>query len=206
MKVDAFTLLEAMEGVCYLVGPDRHIRACGGDHWRRFAGDNGGPSPDSIVGRDLFDFVLGDRVRACYADLMARMIAGRLGGASFGFRCDSPGLRREMRMSITPLREAGEVSAFLFQSVTLNERSRAPVSLFDFARGPTRGADADLPLLAMCSYCQKVRHPAGSEEGDGQWVEAEDYYRMGGASDVRISHGICEPCFHRAKAEALAGI
>lgn len=203
----ATALLEALEGVCYIVDRQRRITACGGAHWRRFAADNGGPvDPVTVIGRDLFDFVAGERVRACYTDLLERLDAGRLSVASYTYRCDSPSVRREMRMSITALRESDATTGFLFQSVTLNERPRPPIGLFDFARGRARRPDAALPLLGLCSYCQKVRHPAGSVEGEGAWIEAEDYYRLGGSTDVQISHGICEPCFHRAQAEALADL
>ena len=55
----------------------------------------------------------------------------------------------------------------------------------------------DLPLLAMCSYCQRVAGSADQEERE--WIAAENYYRRGGSSRggssaVRISHGICPRC------------
>lgn len=202
-------LLEALEGVCYIVDRSRRIVACGGRHWRRFAEANGGPvDVDAIVGRDLFDFVLGHRVRERYADVMERMARGALGQIAFSYRCDSPAVRREMRMSISPLRSEHEetVDGFLFQSMTLGEYPRPPVGLFDFTGRGRFSLEGTEPLLGLCSYCQKVRYPAGSAEGEGEWIEAEEYYRRGGSAEVQISHGICEPCFHQVQEEVLGEI
>jgi hypothetical protein len=47
----------------------------------------------------------------------------------------------------------------------------------------------------MCSYCQRVAWPPGRARRRREWIEAEEYYRRGGASEIRISHGICPPCY-----------
>ena len=87
----------------------------------------------------------------------------------------------------------GEVqSGFLFQSVILGEAHRPPIDLFDFA-GPERlrAQTKDLPIVSMCSYCQKVKD---SHHAAGERLEAEEYY-AGGTSKVQINHGICSRCY-----------
>jgi hypothetical protein len=51
------------------------------------------------------------------------------------------------------------------------------------------------PLLGICSYCQHVRFPAGSTEGE--WMTMPEYTRRGGLIDVRSSHGVCPTCFNQ---------
>ena len=84
---------------------------------------------------------------------------------------------------------------FLFQSVELNSEQRPPIDLFKFQEIKVRaGQEPDLPTIAMCSWCQKVRH---EPTGGSRWLEAEDYYAAGGRSRVRISHSICDECFDK---------
>jgi len=203
-------VLEALDGVAYLVGRDGVIRALGQSNWERFAHTNNAPpslTAGAVLGQDLMAFIQGEAVRDAYRQVMQR-VAESGAPFSFAFRCDSPGIRRRFRMSISPLRGgAGEVDAFLFQSVVLNTWDRVPVPLMNFAALAEQAmAEPDRPFLGMCSYCQKVRWPVGSKDGDGEWIEAEAYYRRGGTSRVQISHGVCRPCFDRVVMPVIRGM
>lgn len=207
MDVQASQLLNAMKGVAYLLDGAGTITAIGRRNWNAFARANdGGSLADGVgvIGRSLFDFIAGDTVRATWERAFNGIVARNRGCGRVAIRCDSPSVRRDLLVMLTPVFVDGRVGRVLVQSLTINESPRPAVGLFDFGRMLQAAAlDPRLPILAMCSFCQSVRHPAGSDEGDGEWVSAEAYYRRGGSSRVRISHGLCPVCYAReAAAEA----
>ena len=96
-----------------------------------------------------------------------------------------------------PLVGGGEVHRRL-PEVTVAEQERPPIELFDFAGIARGGLGQAWPILAMCSYCQAVRYPLALDAPDDaprDWISAEDYYHRGGDARVRLSHGVCPPCF-----------
>ncbi len=200
-------LLDGMEGISYVVGSDGCILACGHRNWSRFASENGGDhiaDPGAVVGRPLLDFIEGDEVVSVHRGYMSRLLAGSIDAVTFEFRCDAPDVRRDLWMSIRPLGLASGAAALLYQSIVLDELSRPPMNLFDFealrARTSERSAK---PIVRLCSYCAKAAVPSSADE-DPIWMAPEEYYRSGGASDVRISHGICADCHRRHVAPFLA--
>ena len=96
-------------------------------------------------------------------------------------------------MSITPVGAEGEVTGLLFQSVILHTAARLPLDIFRFRDLNAVIGNDERPVLALCSYCQRVR--ASTENGQSdEWISAERYYQRGGTSDVRITHGVCDDC------------
>lgn len=192
----AESFLDAMEGVCYLTDPEGRIRAVGRRGWRSFASENGAPQLcdlDSVLDRPLVDFIAGAEVRRSYLAFLEKLLSGKRRSLHFETRCDSPGVRRRLRMCISTVAVQDRVAGFLFQSLTLEEHERPPVDLFDAAAMLAHlAARSDLPILRMCSYCQNVAPE--HEAADSEWISAETYYRLGGTSNVRISHGICPAC------------
>ena len=200
------SLLDAMEGVAYLVAHDGIIAAVGREGWRSFAQDNYAPAlaeAAAVIGRPLLNFIHGEAVRRAYEGYLEVLRSGRRRALSFEFSCDSPTLARRMRLCISTVQEGAAPAGFLFQSLLLEERTRPPVSLFD-ARviAAAFQATGDLPLLTMCSYCQRVADEV--EGGRREWIAAETYYRHGGSSAVRISHGICPRCMKERVEPLLA--
>lgn len=191
--------LDTLEGVAYAVERDGTVLAVSRDSWSSFARENGGEAiadPHAIVGRNLLDFVSGDEVRESYRDYMEALShAPTTERVAFGFRCDAPDRKRQMRMAISPMVLYGTLRGFLFHSVVWEEVERPAMALYDFAGllGQLARAGA-LPHLAMCSYCQRVRFPAGSDPEAGEWMDAAGYYRRGGDEQVAISHGVCTGC------------
>ena len=192
-------LANALEGVVYILDRQRRFVSIG-HGFTAFAEANGAielTETVAVLGRSIFDFIEGEDVRAAYRRLFELVESACLDVGTVVFRCDSPVVERTMRLAVTTLPGAG---GFLCQSILLNEgqASRAPIALFDFrARTEAAAADPDLPLLGMCSMCQQVRFPAGSDEQDGVWVTAEEYYARGGHSEVHLTHGFCPPCSER---------
>lgn len=195
MTVSAQSLLDAMAGVSYLIAPDGRILGIGHRGWRLFAVESGAldlAEPEPLIGRNLFDFIAGQEVHAAYGRMLERI---RLGEpqVTLPCRCDAPGITRDMRMTITPLKRNRALLAFLFQSITLTERTRPPVRLYEF---DGRDYPDTVPLLGMCSLCERVcPGPEDCSQRTAPWMEAESYYARGGSSQVRISHTVCPYCF-----------
>lgn len=106
------------------------------------------------MGRSLWEFVGDVTTRQVYRDLLARVRGGRT--VSFPYRCDSPSLRRFMRMTMMP----GAGNSVAFEGVTL----RAEPRVLPMSTGP-----ADPPidaLVRMCSWCKRVAMV-------GEWVELQ---------------------------------
>jgi len=188
------SLLNAMEGVVYLVDPEAVIIAVGERGWRSFAELNDAPDladATAVVGRPLLDLVQGEAVRQAYEGFLTTLRHDAARCLSFEFSCDAPAMARRMRMSISAVAEGERLAGFLFQSLLLEEHSRPPISLFDpeVITG-ILAKRKDWPFLHLCSYCQRVS--MGSETPE--WIPAERYYQRGGTSEVRISHGICPTC------------
>jgi hypothetical protein len=200
-------LLDGMQGICYVTDLDYAIIALGQRHWNSFARSNCGDhllDGAGVVGRSLMSFISGDGVRQTWHRAFDAVRSGKRRHVQVMTRCDSPGVRRELVVTVTPVYAAGRIAQILIQSLAVTEQARPRMGLYDFmALNARAAATSALPILGMCSYCQRVRHPAGSADGEGVWMTAEDYYHRGGNASVRISHGICPACVDRAE-EALA--
>ena len=196
MPMDDSPLIESIDGIAYMVDRAGRIVAYGQSRWNAFAETNDAPElcqPDNVIGLSLLDVVHGRSVRETYRQLMSEILDGRQSGSAFGYRCDTPGLVREMRMSITPVGTEDAVTGLLFQSIVLHTEVRLPLDIFRFRDFNAVLGHDDRPVLALCSYCQRVR--ASTENGQSdEWISAERYYQRGGSSDVRITHGICGEC------------
>lgn len=195
MTITAKDMIDAMAGIAYAVEPDGSILAVGRRGWRLFAVENGAvdlADTEPFIGRNLFEFLAGEDVQRAYARMLERIRQGEP-QITFPCHCDAPGISRDMRMTITPLRHNRSLRGFLFQSITLAERTRPPIRLYEF-----NGDDfpEDTPLLGMCSLCERVcPGPHDCSDATAPWMEAESYYARGGTSQVRISHTVCPFCF-----------
>jgi hypothetical protein len=153
------------------------------------------PGPDRLVGRDLLELITGSEVRDFYR---ARHEAVLLAGApsiAFEYRCDAPDVRRDMRMTISRLDLPGSEPLILYHSQLLSQIARPWMNVFEPGRALERlGDELHLPIVTMCGICQRLAWPLGRKAVGPEWIEAETYYRRGGAADVRISHGVCEAC------------
>lgn len=197
MTLTTQTLMDALAGVAYAIDQDGTITAVGRRGWRLFAVDSGAvdlADSQSVVGRNLFDFLTGEEVRTAYARILERLRKGEP-QVTLPCRCDAPGIVREMRMTVTPLKRTRSLHGFLFQSIALAERTRPPIRLYEFAQ---QSHPQTAPLLGMCSLCERVCPPgADCSDPAAPWMEAESYYAGGGSSHVNISHTVCSGCFRQ---------
>lgn len=108
----------------------------------------------------------------------------------FQFRCDTPDMRRLMRMRISPEAEGG----VCFESATIAVQERPVVALI---AEPLTGRDG--APVTMCSWCKRV-------DIRGEWLEVElalDRIRLAdGPTLPPVTHGVCPRCLHELAALA----
>lgn len=154
------------------------------DAWLRFAEENAAPTlSQQVIGTSLWKHVSGQQVVTLSRELLTRVRqSGR--EVTIPFRCDSPALRRYMRMKFVPL---GNSKVEFHSWIEREEPIREPIRLLDASamRDPAK-------LLRMCAWCKKI-HVAGS------WFEIEDAIGQLRLFDKLtipvISHGMCDGCF-----------
>jgi hypothetical protein len=151
------------------------------DAWSRFASENGAPElvPPGPLRKSILSFISDPTTRQIYHDVFAA--ARRRGTISFPLRCDSPSLRRFLRLNVTATDDAG----FLVRSTVLKVEARPAVLLLETSEPPSD------EFLRGCSWCKRF-------DVRGQWVEVEvaiEQLRLfEGQPLPRISHGMCETC------------
>jgi hypothetical protein len=170
--------LDVLDGIACAIDADNRIVAVGRCRWDRFAVENDVPdlSADRTAGRNLFDIAIGPEMRrAC------RRLAGAADGA------------RQLCLSLAPLRFPDGRPGLLLRVRIVGETAAPRLDISDLAMlAGGFGRDADLPVIAVCSFCRRVRRPGSSDEED--WIAAEEYDRLAGSVPVRISHGLCADC------------
>lgn len=191
-------LLEALDGVAWLTDREGIIDAVGVAGWTDFAeaAEAAAPAPQDILGRSLFSFMLGPDIQDHYRKLHEAAWSGQR-RIAITIRCDAPDMQRRIRLAMTPLMRSGDVVGVLYQCQILSERARPPIRFLS-PQAAVEALIADkAPILNICSFCANVAMP---EVMGGAWLAAEEYYRQGGQSDVRLSHGICPSCAETASA------
>jgi hypothetical protein len=152
------------------------------DDYYRFAEENGWKGAGDSLGRSLWDFVAGMELEKLQR-MLVRRIRGELRSVDLPFRCDGPGVRREMDIRIAA-RSSGR---FVLFSAWL--RFEEPRREFQ----PLLAADTprSKQALTMCGWCD--RFLVGEE-----WVEVEEAVTRLGlfrlAEMPAISHGVCPDC------------
>lgn len=152
------------------------------DGYYRFAEENGWQEAGTSLGRSLWDYVAGNEMRKLQR-LLIRRIRDEVGNVDLPFRCDGPGVRREMSIRIVA-RPGGRV--VLFAARLRAEQARDLPQLLLDPRTPRSDE-----TLEMCGWCDRFMV-------DGDWVEVEvaaQKLELFDRSELpAISHGICPDC------------
>jgi PAS domain S-box-containing protein len=164
--------------------------------WSRFAAANGAPQladEDALLGCSIFDAISDQASRERIERAMALLRTGRAPAVTWEFPCDSPDNERVFLMRITPLRDAGPVSGYVFSAVDITSSLESREALIDsgIALSRTIALDRLFPDVVQqvrraigCDACViavadddaadlRVVHqvgydePAGSDDGDG---------------------------------------
>lgn len=155
-----------------------------GPHWDDFARSNGGAHllADNVTGRELRTFITDPTTLFVYDELYR--CVRKHGPTTFPFRCDAPGRRRFMEMTLRPADDGG----VWMESREVRVEERPTLELLD----------SHLPLarrngspLHLCSWCKRARL-------DERWLELESYVRETGVMERAklplITHGMCPTC------------
>jgi len=192
-------ILNALSGLAYVTSRSGEILALGRRNWDAFASENGGQEivSSNLLGRNVFDFIRGNDVRAVYQSSHATLLEDDRAKVSFEYRCDAPDVERRMLMSISSVACGDDKAAILYQSQILEERVRVPMKLsppenYKHAYGVEN-------QTSICSFCAKVAWPVGAETASQDWISGEAYYAKGGSSRVGLRHGICPGCFDKSQ-------
>lgn len=161
--------------------------------WNAFAEENTGHdlAPERVLGRSLWDYIVGDDTAALYRLLLAH-IRQTARTITFLYRCDSPELRRFMRMSIEPVAP----DRIGFTSVLYRCEPR------DRAVHMTYAGIAAAPLVLRCSMCNQIRVRGG------EWMDVAAAFQRGDILNtdipVRVAYSICESCGRTISAMCFA--
>ncbi len=155
--------------------------------WLAFARENGATrlTQELVLGRSLWHFIADDETTELYKALVGRVRAGR-GPMVLPFRCDSPTLRRHMRLQVT-LEEKGNVR---FDSFLTRAEPCSYIGVLDSRF--TRSAD----VLTMCSMCKRVLNEPS------EWLDVEDAVaRMNlleAEKGPQLRYAVCPACLAAA--------
>jgi hypothetical protein len=185
-------ILEAMEGLALILDRNLIVRNVGWRNWNAFWTKNGGVGDAAtVLGRDITDFISKGEVRDTYRQMFLGVMAGTRHSVKIDYRCDSPVLKRSMRLAVTIVPGDTPPEYLLYQSTILAIEQRPAIPLFG---APFAGPNWPNPLK-ICAGCAKVQWPMGSSAPDAEWIEPQEYYRRGGSDLILMSHGFCRPCY-----------
>ncbi len=151
--------------------------------WLAFARENGAAElkPETVLGRSLWEFVAGEETRRLFRIIHDRI---RTSGAPMvlPFRCDSPCLKRQMRLTITAER-AGQL---LYDSVLLAVEPQVEHRVLQVDQPRSEA------FLTMCSCCKRsLLEPLG-------WLDLDEIstrLRLFESPKVpQIRYEICPDC------------
>jgi hypothetical protein len=150
--------------------------------WTEFATANGatGLLPKHVLGTCLWSHVVGEETSTLYRSLLD-VVRRTQRTVSFQYRCDSPDLRRFMRMTVSPVRHAGVV----FESVLIRSEQR------DRAVHMRYAGIAVHPMVLRCSMCNRLQFR-------GEWMDIAEAFKRGEVLNteipIRVAYTVCEPC------------
>ncbi|MBK5928673.1 hypothetical protein [Rhodobaculum claviforme] len=161
--------LESLDGIALVLDSRLTVVAGGWGNWARFWHDNGGAAPaPAVLGRDLTAAFSCGALRSGFRAALMAVALGERPALRMGFRCDGPGVRRDMRLTVARC-GAGRL---LYHSVTLAETA-LPRAL-------------DVAPVSCCAVCGAL-DPA--DPGALDWVEGPS-----GRPPLPASDTLCPRC------------
>jgi len=154
-----------------------------GPKWLAFARENGARdlTAELVVGRSLWEFIEDRETCEMYRVVHERVrSSGKT--AIIPFRCDSPRLKRSMRMTISR-EEAGQL---LYETVLVRVESRSPLAMLD--PGQPRNASTWL----ICSCCLRTRCEPGVWQDIEEAAVAQGVFEQEHVPGLRYT--ICPRC------------
>lgn len=168
----------------YRVDADDNIVFVNSD-WESFAQENLASqlTSEAVCGRPLSGFVAGWETQHLYHVIIESARRDRR-TIVIPFRCDGPGVRRFMELTVTP-RPVGHVQ---FEGRVVREETRTTVRLLD------PSACRNEEYVVMCGWCKRV-------DVSSDWLEVEEAVRrlalFNSTALPQITHGMCVDCEER---------
>lgn len=166
----------------YTIDRYDRIRSVGGG-WDTFAAANDGAELDSsgIINTSFWDYIFGDTTIQVYRQILTAARAGKV--MEFDLRCDSPDLRRFVKMVISPAID----DSVCLEMTTVRVEERFPQVILQ------QDGTCSETVVVTCSWCKKIR------TDDGVWHEVEVAVPLLGLFELdevpQLSHGMCEKCY-----------
>ena len=151
------------------------------DEWDIFAVENDAKEliSENIKNKNLWEYIQGEELVYLYGMVFDKVRKSRI-ELSFQYRCDSPEIKRYLKMNVAPLK--GHMIEISNPIVKIEKRET-----IDILRNKVRANDE---FITMCSWCKRVK----AEE----WVEVEDAIKKYGLFEKdslpQITHSICKAC------------
>jgi PAS domain S-box-containing protein len=158
-----------------------------------------GRSEAELLGRNLFDAISPEPLRAGQKDGYARLIAGEVELREYyeSPLCTKTGEERTVAWHNALLRDAdGRPRGILTSGLDITERKRSEkerehlIGELQASLGKVRQLSG---LLPICAWCKKIR------DDGGYWNSVEQYIHE--RSEAEFSHGLCPECERRVRAE-----
>lgn len=154
-----------------------------GGCWNDFALANAGESvlAECVLGSNVYDHVSGDASRMFLHTLLTatRSLAR---DTTRPYRCDSPGIKRFMEMSLLPLAEHGVMVAHRMIKVETLPGHYEFIASKKLPHLPNR--------IVRCSICNRIKHA-------GEWLETDRAGALGLLScsgPTPVIYGVCDAC------------
>jgi hypothetical protein len=152
--------------------------------WLDFAVSNGALDMrrDNVLGTKLWDWIADAETRLLYGHVFEKV--RRIGcDITVPFRCDSPVLRRFMKLQVKPADDRG----LTLLTEIIREESRPPQALLN------QSPETSEEFVRMCGWCKLVHCPESDE-----WLEVEEAVEALGLFEQEIlpsiTHTICTAC------------
>ncbi len=166
------------QSTCYELDEKLVIVSIGGT-WQVFAEANDGAEldADKVCGRSLWEFVEGETTRK-WLNTIFQKVRSSGQGILIPYRCDSPELKRHMRMLVKPAAMDGHL---ILQHEIMHVEARSTPMHFCFE--PKEHPDQH----QRCSSCGRLK-------GDDRWFEPTASFGGAHRFSVSVSYSICEDC------------
>lgn len=150
--------------------------------WDEFAAENDGMdlNREQILGANLFKNIAGSGTREVYRTMHRYLLENPEESLEFDYRCDSPGLRRDMQMKMK-----NQEGLLRYSSAVVKISSHDQLLEIDY----TREGDT---VVVMCAWCKRIKYPDTAE----RWHSPARIFELAN-EPFMISHGICPDCCNK---------
>lgn len=161
----------------YILDKEDRILSVSGP-WDQFAYQNDGVNAraSDVCGRSIWDFIVGDEARM-WLNAIFQIARVRNANVERPYRCDSPEVKRFMRMRIVPCE--GGALRIEHEVLGMEERS-IPVYI---RYGPSKDMEN---IRIRCSFCGHMKHGEAWEEPRAE--------HAGPSREIIVAYSVCEDC------------